>query len=150
MTASIPRRLNAIKKLAEEYLKIPYGNPIENHTELLRVFTIRGSYQAKHPHKMMKVYISRKSLKHFVESRHYELSKNHTEAQTMESICFAIDHIQETITNYDVYIDEKPTKHFYQKDYSHQGKPYLRILLEIKNDVLEIKSIHFRKINRKI
>ncbi len=52
-----------------------YGAPIENYIELLRVFTIRGSSYAKHPHKMMRVYISRKSLKHFVESRKYELAK---------------------------------------------------------------------------
>lgn len=149
MTASIPRRLTAIKRLAKEYCLLRYGVAIENYTELLRVFTIRGSSYPNHPHKMMRVYISRKSLKHFVESCTYELLKNHTPEHILESICFAIDHIQETITDYDVYIDEQPTNHFYMKDYSSVGRQYLRVLLEVKAGVLEIKSIHFRKVKRK-
>ena len=62
----------------------------------------------------------------------------------METICFVLDSIQETVTNFDLY-ELEPPKHFYTKDYSHVGKPQLRILLEHTGDKLEIISIHFRE-----
>ncbi len=83
MTASIPRRLNKIKRLTREYYDLDHGSLIEKHTELLRAFDVRGSKHKGHPHKNIRVYISRKSLKHFVESRKKELSKNHTAEQTL-------------------------------------------------------------------
>jgi hypothetical protein len=148
MVASISRRLRNIKKLVRNYYDLEYGELIEKHTELLRIFTIRGSKHNDHPHKMMRVYISRRALKHFVESRKKELSLKHTEKETLDNICFAIDTLPETIINFTGY-ELIPPKHFYIKDYSHFGKPHLRILVEPKDYGLEICSIHFTKHKRK-
>ena len=133
-----------LKKLAREYSDLEEGALIDKHLEQLRVFDIRGSKHLEHPHRMLRVYISRKALKHFVESRKKELSKHHYPDQVTENIDFALDRIQETITNFDRY-ELEPPKHFYFKDYSHVGKPSVRILLEIKDARLEIISIHFTK-----
>lgn len=144
MGSSMPRRLAHLKKLVKIYADLEPSNLINNHLELLRVCTIQNSKHSDHPHDMVRVYISRKALKHFVESRIYELRKRHSPMQIMETICFALDSIQETVTNFDLY-ELKPPKHFYTKDYSFLGKPQLRILLEHTDDKLEIVSIHFRE-----
>ena len=142
--ASIPRRLNSIKRLVREYFSLERGALIKNHLEKLRVFDIRGSKHENHPHKMKRVYISRMALKHVIESRKEELTKNHPEEEALDILCFAIDRIQETITDFDKYEFEPPT-HTYTRDFSHAGKPLLRIMLDFKEGRLEIKSIHFRK-----
>ncbi len=148
MSTSIQRRLGGLKTLIGVYFLLEKGALIEKHTELLRVFDIRGSQHVKHPHKNVRVYISRKSLKHFTESRNVDLSKHHTKNEVLENIYFAIDQLQETIRDFDKYEFEPPLKHFYSKDHSHLGKPSLRVLLELKEKRLEIISIHFQK-NRK-
>lgn len=146
--ASISRRINRIKRLLKEYYTLEHGTLIDKHTELLRVFSIRASIHKNHPQKMKRVYISRRALKHFTESRKEQLSKNHTHQNVIENIYFAIDKIQETITNFDSY-EYKPTQYLFVKDYSSLGKPFLRILVEVIENRLEIKSIHFRKIQKK-
>ncbi len=155
--ASISRRIATIKRLAKSYYKLDKGTLIESHSELLRVFDIRGSIHEKsHPHRMKRIYISRKSLKHFVESRKEELEKNNTPEKAVELICFALDELQEVVTNFTSYTFEPLNreinareKHFYIKDYSNIGKPAIRVCLEMVNGKLEIFSIHFTK-NRKI
>lgn len=149
MTASIPRRIRLLKKLVDQYFILEKGALIEKHTELLRIFDVRGSKHEKHHHKNVRVYISRKALKHCIERRKEDLSKHHTDEQVMESVYFAIDNFQETITDFDSYTFEPPIKHFYIKDYSHAGKPSLRVLLEMKEEKLEVISIHFHKNKRK-
>ena len=95
---------------------------------------------------MARVYITRRALKHIVESRKKELLKNHTRDEAIAAICFAVEHIQETITNFDKYELEPPSQ-CYLKDFSYLGKPKLRVALAEKDDRLEIKSIHFTKRN---
>ncbi len=148
MGTSTPRRLAHIKKLVSLYAGLEPGNFINKHLELLRVCTIRKSIHLPHPHDMVRVYISRKALKHFVESRTYELRKRHSPEQIIENLCFAIDSIKETVTDFDSY-ELRPPKHLYTKDYSHLGKPQLRIVLEHTGDRLEIISIHFRERKKK-
>ncbi|MDB5255086.1 MAG: hypothetical protein JWL92_462 [Candidatus Nomurabacteria bacterium] len=146
MGTSTPKRLAHLKKLVKIYVGLERGSLINKHLELLRICTIQNSVHPEHPHDMVRVYISRKALKHFVESRSYELRIRHTSEQIIENICFALDSIQETITNFDRYELERPeAKHFYTKDYSVLGRPQLRIVLEYTDDKLEIVSIHFRE-----
>jgi hypothetical protein len=147
MTASISRRITGLKKLARQYQPMEDGALIEKHTEILRFFDIRGSKHKKHPHKMKRVYISRKALKHVVESRKKELTINHTQQEAMDGICFLLEQAQEVIINFDLYVYEEPT-YIYIKKYTDIGKPFIRILVEDKNHGLEIKSIHFSKNKR--
>lgn len=147
MTESIPRRIGKIKKLVKEYYLLEIGSLIEKHEDLLRLFNIRSSVHNDHPHKMKRVYISRRALKHYVESRKDELCKYHSDEKLLELICFGIDKIQETIINFDSYT-YTPPNHYYIKDYASLGKPFLRIVIDSKEKHLEIKSIHFRKNNK--
>ena len=148
MEGELSQRLTAIKAIAQGYYSLRPGELIANHLELLRIFEIQDSIHDSHPHDGMRIYVSRRALKHFIESRKEELEKHHTPEETFESICFAVDHIQETINNFDDYL-LVPPKHFYTKDYSSDGKPQLRILLEVKDGRLEIRSIHFRERKKK-
>lgn len=149
---SIARRIGRLKSLAKEYFLLNDGAAIEKHLEVIRVFDIRGSIHSKHhPHHRARIYISRKSLKHFVERRRNELEKDHSLPIALDMICQAIDDIRDTITNFTTYTYEpadRRAKHFYFKDRSNQERPGLRILLESIDDRLEICSIHFTK-NRK-
>jgi len=73
------------------------------------------------------------------------MRKHHTESDVLASIMFAVEHIRDVVTGFDLYELEPPDKHFYSMDYSSSGKPNLRVLVEEKNGCLEIVSIHFRK-----
>lgn len=146
MASNISHRLYTIKKLLKHYFYMEYGILIEQHLELQRVCDIRESKHGDmHPHKNFRVYISRRSLKHFVESRKKEFEKRHTEIETIDTLCFAIDHIQEVITGFDLYEWSSPGTYIYSKDYSYVDKPILRVIVEEHENRLEIKSIHFRE-----
>lgn len=41
----------------------------------------------------------------------------------------------------------EPPTHTFSKNYAHEGKPLLRIMLELVDGKLEIKTIRFRKRN---
>lgn len=137
-------RIKALTELAGEYYQLADSVLIEKPHELLRVTHIIDSKHEKHPHENHKVYISRKAIKHFVEERRGELSKNHSSVAVLQRIIFAMEQIVEIILNFDKYEYEvDPEKHFYIKHYS--GNPSIRVLCERKNDTLEICSIHFTK-----
>src|SRR3990167_3190704 len=136
MRPVISRRINKIKDLAKGYYLLNKGDLIEKHDKL--------------PHKNNRVYISRRSIKHFVEERKIQLAKYHPEAEVLLRICFAIEQIPEVITNFDRYeFEPNPEKFFYTKHYP--GEPSIRILCERsknKNKTLEICSIHYKKQQR--
>jgi hypothetical protein len=128
-----------LEKLVHEYFHMEYKSPIENHLKLLKVFFLKNTG----------IYISRRSLKHFVESRKKELLVNHTKERALASIIFAVRHISETITQFDSYKTQYPNRYLYTKDYSSTGSPRLRIILETVDNHLEIVSIHFKRIRGK-
>jgi hypothetical protein len=61
-----------IKGLIKIYYSMEYGELVEYPNDLLPLFTIKKRF---HPHNGYSVYISRRSLKHFVERRKIELKK---------------------------------------------------------------------------
>jgi hypothetical protein len=147
--ASIAKRLARIRRIADDYFSMETGTLIERPGELLRLADVRGLHGADHPHKGFRIYLSRKALKHFVEERKEAFLKYHSEEETLEAIHFAIDHVCETIIAHDRYECEPkqmPPKYFYAKDYSHIGRPYLRVIVDAnkKAQTLEIRSIHFQ------
>lgn len=148
-SSSTSKRIKNIKQLVQDYFVLEYGELIDKHTDRLRVFDIKSSKERKHHHSGKRVYITRRSLKHFVEKRKNELSKYRTESDIFERLTFAIEHIQETILEYDKYEEDRtrtPPGHFYTKDYSSLGMPNLRILLDETDDhMVEICSIHFAR-----
>lgn len=148
--SSIRRRLNGIKLLAKKYFELNKGDLVERPDQLLRVTDIKHPVNSRHPHYLCRIYISRRSLKHFVEERKAAFLKNHSEKVTFEAICFAIDSIPDVIIDFDRYEHEPkevPSKHFYTKHYGHAGRPSVRILTEYTKDALEIRSMHFQTRN---
>lgn len=144
MAIDIPQRIITIRDLAMEYFALAKGALIEKHDEILRIIDVEGGKHENHPHKGFRIYISRRSVKHFVEERRAELFKSHASADALTKICSAIEQIPEVIINFDKYEYEVyPEKYFYTKHYP--GGPSIRILCERGIDGLYICSMHFKK-----
>ena len=142
-TASIQRRIAKLKRIVKSYYPLPDKSLIERHTELLRVFDIlKSKHKDKHPHKKRRVYITRRALKHIVESRKSQFTVKHSDTVTIASIFTLLDKIQEVITDFDFYTFEPPV-HIYTKSYPHLGTPFIRVLLDEREDRLEIKTIYY-------
>jgi len=138
-----------LEKLTVEYFYLDHGILIENYLELLKIAKVSESADPNHPHLGMNLFISRRALKHFVESRKKELLVHHSEEKTLELLLFATKNLKEIICDFDSYEYRPPNCHFYLKDYSHIGKSNVRILVENVNEKLEIVSIHFKKNTKK-
>jgi len=137
-------RIKTLIALAGQYYPLTKGSLIDKHLELLRVTDIKEdtTRTKKHPHEGMRVYISRKSLKHYVEQRKAELSKNHVAADVLTKIYFAIEQIPRVIKNFNKYeLEPDPEKHFYIKYYP--DGPSIRILCQQTDKGLKICSLHF-------
>ncbi len=91
------------------------------------------------------IYISKKALKHFVESRKKEMINTHSKDEVLSKLYFALDNV---ITVY-LYFDELIPKHsdrfIYVKYFENLKKVNLRIVFELISNRLEICSIHFQK-----
>ena len=145
MTYDPSRQREKLAALAGVYFELERGTFIEHPAQTHKISMIEGEYSEKHPQQGHEVFITRKALKHFVESRKEEMRKHHIESEILANITFAVEHIQDVIVNFDLYELEPPDKHFYSRNYASLGKPNLRVLVEVKNGCLEIVSIHFRK-----
>ena len=80
--------MQKIKNLIQIYYNMDYGLFIDNHLELIQ------------PDENYNIYISRKALKHFVESRKKEMFGTHTESEILNKLYFAVDNI---VPAYDFY-----------------------------------------------
>ena len=105
---SVLDKTKTLVELAGEYYRLDDSVLIERPDELLRITDIGD--KEKHPHKEHRVYASRRAIKHVVEKRRLELSKNHTPVEVLQKICFAVEQIAEVVVNFDRYeyeIDEE-------------------------------------------
>jgi hypothetical protein len=109
------------------------GILIDNHLEL-----IRFDYDYN-------IYISRKALKHFVESRKKEMFETHTEQEIFDKLSFAVNNVINTYIDYDKFEIEKSGRFIYIKYFTELRKSNLRIVFEKVLNNLEICSIHFQK-----
>lgn len=128
---------NKIQKLIQIYLKLDIGVLIHKHEELL---CISPAYN---------IYISRRSLKHFVERRKVELIKRYNQKDILERLYFAIDSIEDVFVQKESFEINELGRMIYTKNYNNLDRSSVRIVLEFKVDRLEIVSIHFKK-NKKL
>ncbi len=81
------------------------------------------------------------ALKHFVERRKEEMCHKGIDT-VLSRLYFAIENLELTVRNFYTCEYFYPNKYIYsrrcEEDFS------LRVVTEIKKDVLEIKSIHYR------
>ncbi len=118
--------------MIRDYYNLEDGVYIDKHTELLKITT--------NP----KVYISRRSLKHFIERRKTELSINYDKQQVLSRLNNAIDCVEIVLQKYDSLIKEE-YKTIYTKHFEQYFKSSLRVVIEFVDGVLQVKSIHFQK-----
>ena len=135
-------------ELAREYFLLEEGILIEHHGEMLKILEIDDS-NSEHPHKQHKVYITRRALKHVVESRKKDLVKKHTHEQAEIMVVFVVEMIPLVIQDFDIYELEPVNKHFYTKDFSDKGMPSVRVLVEKDEEDIFIRSVHFAKRTKK-
>ena len=114
------------------YYDIDYGKPIDKYLELIQ---INLDYN---------IYISRRSLKHFVESRKKEMVDSHTKDDILNKLYFAIDNIILTYKNHDD-LSVNNNRLIYVKYFSELRESSLRIVLDATGNKLEICSVHFKK-----
>lgn len=90
-----------------------------------------------------RVYISKRALKHFVESRSEELV-TYNEGYILERLYFIIDNIENTLHNCEFFqkIDKRL---YYTKDFLHPIRPSVRIVLELVGGHFEIVTMHYKK-----
>lgn len=56
----------------------------------------------------------------------------------------AIQSIEKTIHSHNLYEFFEPNKYIYTKHYYLINMPSLRVVIELKDELLQVKSIHFR------
>lgn len=89
------------------------------------------------------VCISKRSLKHFVESRSGELLEYNNE-YILERLYFIVDNIKNVLDNSDFY-QVIENRFYYTKDFFYPIRPSIRIVLESINDHFEIVTMHYKK-----
>jgi hypothetical protein len=119
--------------LIDEYLHLKKSELIADFLELIFVCKLYDR----------DVCISKRSLKHFVESRSDELLEYNNE-YILERLYFIIDNIKNTLHNNDFYqvIEQR---FYYTKDFFYPIRPSIRIVLESVNDHFEIVTMHYKK-----
>ncbi len=116
-----------------QYLELNPGEPIEKYKELLCICF------------KPEVYISRRALKHFVESRSREM-KLKSKEEVLYYLYFAVESAESVILNYDSLIKQNiETKYIYSKHFGSELKSSIRIVTEMIDSHQEVKSIHFQK-----
>lgn len=140
--------IDMLLSLVKEYFLLADGALILHHNELLLVVEIKET-EIKHPYAGKTIYISRRALKHMVESRRKDLQKNHSDKIALGLILSAVSLTPEVITDFDSYELDASGKHFYKKDFSKLGQPNVRVLLELYGQNFHIKSIHFSRRTKK-
>jgi hypothetical protein len=90
------------------------------------------------------VYISKRALKHFVESRSTEMAENYNKDTILEKIYYIIDNAENVLNIYDVF-QNMNNRYYFTKHYWNQDKPSIRIVLELIDDHFEIVTMHYKK-----
>jgi hypothetical protein len=91
------------------------------------------------------LFISRRSLKHFVESRKVELIRKHTQNEVLSRLFLAVENVVEIYTNSDKTSLQENNRTVYTKYSINRTQHSIRLVLEQVENKLEICSIHFQK-----
>lgn len=89
------------------------------------------------------VYISKRGLKYFVESRSGELVDCEDE-YILNRLHLIIDNIENVLTNYDLF-EKMNDRLYFSKDFLKPIEPSIRIVLENVKGHFEIVTMHYKK-----
>lgn len=134
------KNLGLLISLTEQYFKMQPGELIDNYLELTELCNFQNKT----------VFIKRKPLKHFVESRSKELviHFNSDDKLILNLLISTLEKIEDVFLNYDTTDVGDKGRKIVSKDFSHEGLPNLRIVYEDVQEHIEIVSIHFRKLRK--
>lgn len=118
--------------MIRDYYDLEVGFLIDRHLELLKV--------CSNP----EVYISRKSLKHFVESRKAELQIRYEQKEVIRRLFFLIDAVERIMNGYDEE-EIRDSGRYIRTKYFYINRSAVRVVLDKKPRHWEIVSIHFQK-----
>ncbi len=92
------------------------------------------------------VYISKRALKHFVESRSGELV-GYDDEHILKRLYLIIDNVENVLIKYDLF-EKMNNRLYFSKDYSSDIRsiPIIRIVLDSVDDHFEIVTMHYKKI----
>lgn len=138
-----------ILRLVRLYTNMADGTKIPMHTELIYLCNLRKTSIDSSSVFSLPVFISRKALKHFVESRRNELLKWHNSHTTNRYIEFIVLNVKNVLTLYDhITYDSNKNQASVSKSYLKFKKPNIKILIEQKDLRFEVVSMHFTKIKK--
>lgn len=93
---------------------------------------------------LIQLYISRRSLKHFVERRKTEMCVHKDKDDILDRLYFAVEHLEDVVIVYDK-LEINNNSYIYSKHFNARYKANIRIVIESVSNHFEIKSIHFHK-----
>lgn len=125
--------IEIIKKLIQSYFNMENGEQIEHQTELLQI------------HPEYPLFISRRSLKHFVENRKKELVGKYDTDHILNRLFFIIDNVIETFNSHDNIVIQANSRIVYSKKPLNHPQYSIRIVVDKIDSRLEICSIHLQK-----
>jgi len=91
------------------------------------------------------VYISKRALKHFVESRKIELVSKHDDLYIQKRLFYIINNIENVLKNHDLY-EFINDRHYFSKNLCTIDISKIRIVLEVIDNHFEIVTMHFQKL----
>ncbi len=90
------------------------------------------------------VSISRRALKHFVESRSSEMADSYENNSILEKMYYIIDNVEDVLNMYDVF-QTMNGRYYFTKHYWKLDKPSIRIVLELVDNHFEIVTMYYKK-----
>lgn len=142
-----PATLRRIRELVDEYFVLPDGALIPRANELLCI--CESGKDKVHPCAGYGIYISRKNIKHFVESRRQQLSKKHSGAEMLQKMYILVESIGDIILTGTAELQEDGYVICSSIEPIFDKRQYVRVILESKETHFEIRTIHVRTEKRK-
>jgi hypothetical protein len=90
------------------------------------------------------VYISKRALKHFVESRSTEMADSYENKVILEKMFYIIDNVEDVLNKHDVF-QTMNGRYYFTKHFWNLDKPSIRIVLELIGYHFEIVTMHYKK-----
>ncbi len=91
------------------------------------------------------VFISKRALKHFVESRSAELIEKYDVEYILYRLHIIIDNIENVLNSYTSF-ETINNRHYFLKNISTIDVSSIRIVLEFIGDHFEIVTMHYKKL----
>ena len=131
-----------IKTLILKYYFMQYGEKVDNHDELNFVSNFKNKIEETDK----KVYISNRSLKHFVESRKESYTIKHNDEYALSQMQKMFDVVMEIIEYGTIKIEIKDEKEriVFEYDLRHHQMRKHRIVGELRGGNIEIITFHPR------